>query len=259
MLRVSRKPYQRLLPFVLPVTLIAVWHIFTAYGLISGNVLPKPLEVLKVLKSTLQSGELLRNIGVSATRALGGFLLGGSVGFILGLLNGIWRISEGISDSTIQMIRNIPLFALLPLVIIWFGIGEEAKILLVSAGVFFPIYLNTFHGIRSVDPGLLEMGQVYRLSWIAQFVHIVLPGAMSSILVGVRYALGITWLTLIVAETVAADSGIGYMAMNAREFLQLDVIFLSIIIYALLGKLSDSLAKLLERRFLRWNPSYVRR
>uniref|UniRef100_A9U835 Predicted protein n=1 Tax=Physcomitrium patens TaxID=3218 RepID=A9U835_PHYPA len=146
------------------------------------------------------------------------------------------------------MIRNIPLFALLPLFIIWFGIGEEIKLALVSLGVFFPVYLNTFHGIRSVDPGLIEMGKVYRMSRRSLYAHIVLPGALPSILVGVRYALGITWLVLIVAETVAADAGIGYMAMNAREFFQLDVIVLSIVIYALLGKLSDSLAKRLEKR-----------
>lgn len=157
------------------------------------------------------------------------------------------------------MIRNIPHLSLIPLVIVWFGIGEEAKLFLVSLGVFFPIYLNTFHGIRSVDHSLIEMGRVYGLSRFALYTNIILPGALPSILVGIRYALGIMWLTLIVAETVAADSGIGYMAMNAREFMQMDVIVLSILLYALLGKLSDSIAKLLEKRWLRWNPSLSRK
>lgn len=250
---------RRALPLLLPLFILLLWQLLTAFGFIDGNIMPKPIEVFRVLVETLRSGELLDNLGISAMRAISGFLIGGGLGFLLGLLNGFWRISEEISDSTIQMVRNIPLFALIPLVIVWFGIGEEAKLFLVSTGVFFPIYLNTFHGIRSIDPGLVEMGKVYGLGRLALYRNIILPGAMPSILVGVRYALGIMWLTLIVAETVAADSGIGYMAMNAREFMQLDVILLSVVIYALLGKLSDSLAKLLEKRLLRWNPNYIGR
>ena len=145
------------------------------------------------------------------------------------------------------MLRNIPHLALIPLVILWFGIGEEAKLFLVALGVFFPIYLNTLHGVRNVDPQLIEMGRVYGMSGWTLFRKVILPGALPSIFVGLRYALGIMWLTLIVAETIAASSGIGYMAMQAREFMLTDVVVLSILIYALLGKLADSLARLLER------------
>lgn len=254
-----RKPHwtHRFVPWLLPAVLLILWHFLTTYGVIPAHTLPTPLQVWRTFVDTLRSGVLGRNLGISAVRALLGFLIGGGIGFVLGLLNGFWRRVEQTTDATIQMVRNIPLFALLPLFIIWFGIGEEIKLALIALGVFFPVYLNTFHGIRSVDPGLVEMGRVYRLSRFALYRHIILPGALPSILVGIRYALGITWLVLIVAETVATDKGIGYMAMNAREFFQLDVIVLSIIIYALLGKLSDTLAKLLERRFLRWNPNYV--
>ncbi|MFF2089273.1 ABC transporter permease subunit [Paenibacillus sp. NPDC058174] len=255
----GNKIRRRALPLLLPVVILLLWQLLTAFGLIDSNVMPMPIEVFKVLIETIRSGELLDNLGISALRAISGFLIGGGLGFVLGLLNGFWRISEEVTDSTIQMVRNIPLFALIPLVIVWFGIGEEAKLFLVSAGVFFPIYLNTFHGIRSIDPGLVEMGRVYGLGRLSLYKNIILPGAMPSILIGVRYSLGIMWLTLIVAETVAAKSGIGYMAMNAREFMQLDVIILSVVIYALLGKLSDSLAKTLEKRLLRWNPNYVAR
>jgi sulfonate transport system permease protein len=156
----------------------------------------------------------------------------------LGLLNGIFPVAEKLLDTSVQMLRNIPHLAMIPLVIVWFGIGEQAKIFLVAIGVLFPIYLNTFHGIRTVDQGLIEIGKVYRLNPWEQFWQIILPGALPSILVGVRYALGIMWLTLIVAETIAADSGIGYMAMNAREFMQIDVVVFSILTYALLGKLA---------------------
>lgn len=145
---------------------------------------------------------------------------------------------------------------MIPLVILWFGIGEEAKLFLVSVGVFFPIYLNTFHGVRTVDPGLLEMGKIYGLKPLELFWQVILPSALPSILIGVRFALGIMWLTLIVAETIASDSGIGYMAMNAREFMQTDVVVFSILVYALLGKLADATAKLLEAKLLDWHPSY---
>jgi sulfonate transport system permease protein len=202
------------------------------------------------------SGEIFRHIGVSTWRAFLGFVVGGGIGLVLGLLNGIFPIAEKFLDTSVQMLRNIPHLALIPLVILWFGIGEEAKLFLVALGVMFPIYLNTFHGIRTVDPGLIEMGKVYGLSTPALFWQIILPGALPSILVGLRYALGIMWLTLIVAETIASDAGIGYMAMNAREFMQTDVVVLSILIYALLGKLADSAARVLEEKWLSWNPNY---
>jgi sulfonate transport system permease protein len=162
-------------------------------------------------------------------------------------------------DSTLQMVRNIPHLALIPLVILWFGIDEEAKIFLVALGVFFPIYINTQHGIRSVDSQLVEMGRTYGMSPATLFRRVILPGALPSIFVGLRYALGIMWLTLIVAETIAASSGIGYMAMQAREFLLVDVVVLSILIYALLGKLADSTARLLERLCLGWHPAFQKR
>ena len=154
------------------------------------------------------------------------------------------------------MVRNVPHLALIPLVILWFGIEEEAKLFLVALGVFFPVYVNTLHGIRSVDPQLIEMGRIYGMSPGTLFRRVIMPGALPSIFVGLRYALGIMWLTLIVAETISASSGIGYMAMQAREFMLVDVVVLAILIYALLGKGADSLTRLLERAFLAWNPAY---
>jgi sulfonate transport system permease protein len=187
-----------------------------------------------------------------------GFVIGGGIGFTLGIMNGLFRVSEALTDSTLQMLRNIPHLALIPLVILWFGIGEEAKVFLVALGVFFPIYVNTQHGVRSVDPHLLEMGRAYGISGAALFWRVVLPGALPSIFVGLRYALGIMWLTLIVAETIAATSGIGYMAMSAREFMQVDVVVFSILLYAALGKMADSIARSLERNALKWNPTYAK-
>jgi len=212
------------LPWLVPIVSVILWQILSQAGVLSTKILPAPLDVFKVGIKLAQSGELLKHITISGTRALIGFAIGGGIGFLLGLINGTFAIAETLLDTSLQMLRNIPHLALIPLVILWFGIGEEAKIFLVVIGVMFPIYLNTYHGIRTVDSGLIEMGKVYGLNSFGVFWHIVLQGALPSILVGVRFSLGIMWLTLIVSETIAADSGIGYLAMNAREFLQTDVV-----------------------------------
>jgi len=246
----------QLTQWALPIAIVAIWEALSLAGLIPLRVLPAPTAVLAAGWKLLLSGELIRNIWVSFCRAIVGFAIGGGIGFALGLANGLSRRSERIFDSTLQMIRNIPHLALIPLVILWFGIDEEAKIFLVALGVFFPIYINTLHGIRTVDAQLVEMGRVYGMSTTSLFWRVILPGALPSIFVGLRFALGIMWLTLIVAETIAASSGIGYMAMQAREFLLVDVVVLSIVIYALLGKLADSTARLLERICLAWHPAF---
>ncbi|TCN26058.1 aliphatic sulfonate ABC transporter permease SsuC [Mesobacillus foraminis] len=251
-----KKRLIQLVPWIVPILLMAAWQVLSVLGYISSRILPNPVDIFKAGVELGQSGQLWHDIGVSSKRAFWGFIIGGGIGFILGLWNGLSKVAETILDTTIQMIRNIPHLALIPIVILWFGIEEEAKLFLVALGTFFPIYLNTFHGIRSVDPSLIEMGKVYGLKGFSLFLHVIFPGALSSILVGVRFALGITWVTLIVAETIAANSGIGYMAMNAREFMQLDVVVLSIMLYAILGKLSDVAAKLAEKRFLKWNSNY---
>ncbi|BAT51609.1 binding-protein-dependent transport systems inner membrane component [Nostoc sp. NIES-3756] len=247
---------QKIVPWIVPILVLTLWETASRTGLLSSRILPAPSGVIFTAFKLASTGELFQHIGISAARAISGFVVGGSIGFGLGLLNGFSRVAEKLLDSSLQMLRTIPNLALIPLVILWFGIGDQARLFLVSMGVFFPLYLNTFHGIRSVDPGLIEMGKVYGLKTTQLLWHIIFPGALSSILVGVRFSLGIMWLTLIVAETIAADSGLGYMAMNAREFMQTDVVVLSIVIYALLGKLADFVARTLEGKFLAWNPNY---
>lgn len=242
--------------WLLPVALLIVWEALARAGAISATVLPAPSAVLAAFWRLLLSGELLSNIWVSTWRALAGFAIGGSIGFALGLANGLSRLSRDVTDTTVQMIRNIPHLALIPLVILWFGIDEAAKLFLVALGVFFPIYVNTLLGIQGVDPQLVEMGRIYGMRPFELFRRVILPGALPSIFTGLRYALGIMWLTLIVAETVSASAGLGYMAMQAREFLMIDVVVLSILIYALLGKLADSLARLLESQTLAWHPAF---
>ncbi len=243
-------------PWVLPIVLVVIWQVFGQYKIIASSILPTPLEVIQAAIRLFKSGELQEHVFISTQRALLGFLIGGIVGFILGLLNGTILFFEKTVDTTIQMVRTIPHLALIPLVILWFGIDESAKIFLVALGVMFPIYINTFNGIKNVDHKLIEMGSVYGLSRWKLFTNIILPGSLPSILVGIRYALGVTWISLIVAETIGANSGIGFLATTAREFMQMDIVVLTIVLYAILGKLSDFVAKLFENRLLKWNPSY---
>lgn len=242
----------RLAPWIVPAALIVVWELAGRMGLVSSAVLSSPGAVLTAGISSAEAGELTRHLLVSATRALIGFLVGGSIGLLLGLGAGLFRSFQLFVDGPMQMVRAIPLLALVPVVIIWFGIGEQAKLFLIALAVMFPVYLNTFYGVRAVDPQLVEMARSYGLRGYALYRHVLLPGALPAVLVGVRHGLGLMWLTLVVAETIAADRGLGYMAMNAREFMQMDVVLLTIVIYALLGKLSDSLAKLVERFALPW-------
>ncbi|MGP0171448.1 aliphatic sulfonate ABC transporter permease SsuC [Pseudomonas sp. NCHU5208] len=246
----------RAAPWALPLGLLVAWQLAVAGGWLSSRILPAPSAVLAAGWQLLVSGEIWRHLAISGQRAAIGFAIGGGIGLLLGFVTGLSKWGERLLDSSVQMIRNVPHLALIPLVILWFGIDEAAKVFLVALGTLFPIYLNTYHGIRNVDPALVEMARSYGLSGFALFRQVILPGALPSILVGVRFALGFMWLTLIVAETISASAGIGYLAMNAREFLQTDVVVLAILLYAVLGKLADVAAHGLERVWLRWHPAY---
>jgi sulfonate transport system permease protein len=243
------------LSWLIPILLLGIWQILSQAGVLSSNVLPAPSAVFSAAVKLTASGELLNHVIISTRRSLIGFLIGGGLGLLLGVVNGICRPAELLLDSSIQMIRNIPHLAMIPLVILWFGIGDTSRIFLVAIGVVFPMYVNTFYGIRAIDVGLIEMGRVYGLKPLQLFYQVILPGSLPSILVGLRYALGLMWLTLIVAETIAANAGIGYMAMNAREFMQTDIVVLSILLYALLGKLADAVVRWMEKAWLGWHPS----
>lgn len=256
MAKLHKAGLNALLPWLLPVGLVALWQVASQTGWLSTRILPAPESVVVTFWHLTVSGELWQNLVISSWRAAVGFVIGGSIGFLLGLITGTSRVGERLLDTWVQMLRNVPHLALIPLVILWFGIDESAKIFLVALGTLFPIYLNTYHGMRNVDRGLVEMARSYGLSGWRLFVEVMLPGALPSIMVGVRFALGLMWLTLIVAETISANAGIGYLAMNAREFLQTDVVVVAIILYALLGKLADVAAHGLERVWLRWHPAY---
>jgi sulfonate transport system permease protein len=256
--RGATREQMAILPWILPVGLVVAWQLLADRPHAGQALIPAPIEIVTAGVRLVRSGELAHHAWVSLLRALLGLLVGGGLGLLLGLVNGYWPLAERLLDTSVQMVRNVPHLALIPLVILWFGLGEGSKILLVALGVLFPIYVNTLHGVRSIDPGLLEMGRLHGLGPGALFRQIIFPGALPSILVGLRFALGVMWLSLIVAETIATDSGIGYLAMNAREFMQTDVVILSVLLYALLGKGADSAARFAERRFIAWDPRYLR-
>ncbi len=201
------------LPWVVPISLLIVWQWASSLGILPSRFLPSPRAVVRSFIELSASGELWMHVRVSTLRALSGFVLGGGVGLLLGLLTASMHWAEVLLDTTIQMVRNIPPLALIPLVILWFGIDESAKLFLVALGVFFPVYINTFHGIRSVDRGLLEMGRTYGLSGWPLYREIILPGALPSILLGVRFSLGLMWVILIVAET---RGGTRFAALEER-------------------------------------------
>lgn len=244
--------------WLVPVGILLTWQILVDLKVIPQRVLPAPSGIVTTAVDLVANRGLLEDVAVSTARALTGLLIGGGIGFVLGMFNGLFPVSEKLLDSTVQMIRTIPHLALVPLVILWFGIDEKARIFLIALGVFFPMYVNTFMGIRYVDKNLIEMGRVYGLSTASLFWQVILPGALPSVLLGLRLSLGVMWLTLIVAETIAARAGIGFLTAQAREFMRTDVIVFAIITYALLGKLADVIAKTLERTLLQWHPNYQR-
>lgn len=246
----------QLLSWIAPAMLVIVWEALAQAGWLSPQVLPAPSKVIRTAFKLATTGSLLNDLGVSLLRAAAGFAIGAAVGATLGVLVGFSRVAEAAIDRSVQMIRAIPFLAALPLVIVWLGVGEAEKIFLVALGVTFPIYINTVLGIRQVDPKLLELGRVQGLSSLQLICRIILPGALPSILTGVRYALATAWLALVVAETIGAQSGIGFLAMDAREFLRTDVIVLTIVIYALIGVAADAIARFLEQRLLAWHPNY---
>jgi sulfonate transport system permease protein len=246
---------RRLLPWVVPLLIVGAWQVVVSMEIVPRRLFPGPAEVAAALGQLVESGHLWRHLWASLHRALLGLLIGGGLGLLFGIANGLTRTGERLFDTSLQMMRTVPHLALIPLAIIWFGIGESSKLFLISLGTFFPVYLNTFHGIRSVDAKLIEAARIYGLRGPALIFGVLLPGALPSVLVGLRYALGVMWVTLIVAETIATQSGIGFLINEAREFMQTPVILAGILIYALLGKIADGITRQLERLCLPWHPS----
>ncbi|MET0388642.1 MAG: ABC transporter permease [Polyangiales bacterium] len=252
--RVTRRKRSRWLS---PLVLLTLWELGSVSGLIPERTLAAPHRVLATFGTLLWSGELIENLLVSFGRVAVGLTIGITLGVALSLFAGLSRDGEAVVDSPLQMLRTLPVLALTPLFIVWFGIGETPKIALIAFGTTFPIYLNLFAGIRGVDVRLLDAARSLGLTRQEQIVHVILPGALPAFLVGLRYALSVSVLILVVAEQINAARGLGFLINNARDFMRTDVIVVCLCVYAALGLAADLSVRAIERRALAWRPSLV--
>ncbi|MDQ1031731.1 sulfonate transport system permease protein [Streptomyces umbrinus] len=242
-----------------PVLLLVLWQVLSSTGVLTADVLASPGTIARVAGDLVSDGSLTNAMGVSLQRVAVGLLLGTVVGTGLALVSGLFRIGEDLVDASVQMLRTVPFVGLIPLFIIWFGIGEAPKVAIITLGVSFPLYLNVYAGIRGVDSQLIEAGESLGLSRWGLVRHVVLPGALPGAMTGLRYSLGIAWLALVFAEQINADAGIGFLMVQARDFLRTDVIVVCLIVYAFLGLLADFIVRSLERLLLQWRPTFTGR
>lgn len=243
---------RNLIRALLPLLALLIWHILSSTGAIKPQYFPSPVTVFEALIDLVESGELGAALPASLARAGTGLAIGIAIGLTFGVLNGLSRIFEEVFDSSFQIVRQVPFIAMVPLFIIWFGIDESFKVVVISLACVFPVYINTYSGVRNVDPKLVEAGRVFGLSKFESIRQIVLPAALPSVLVGVRYSMGVSLLALIVAEQVNSKSGIGHIIFVANGALRIDIITGAILIYAVLGVLVDITMRFLERRLLPW-------
>jgi sulfonate transport system permease protein len=241
-----------LVRWISPLAILLLWQLASSTGLLSPRDLAAPTTILTAAWDLVQNGQLPDALLVSLRRAALGLAVGTAFAVLLGAIAGLSKTGDAIVDPPLQMLRTLPLFGLIPLFILWFGIGELPKVLLVALGVSFPLYLNTFSAIRQVDPKLFETARVLGFTFWQRIRNIVIPSAAPQILVGLRQSLAIAWLTLIVAEQINANSGIGFLINNARDFLRIDIIIFGLVVYALLGITTDWIVRVLERRAARY-------
>ena len=235
-----------------PVLLLVIWSIGSATGWIDQRVLSAPWTVVTTAGDLIADGRLQSNLWTSAQRALIGLALGIVLGVVLALISGLSRLGEAVLDGPIQIKRAIPSLALLPLLILWLGIGESMKIVTILLGVFVPIYIHTHNGLRTIDSRYVELAQTVGLSQWEFIRRVVLPGALPGFLLGLRFAVTGAWLSLVVVEQINSTSGIGYMMELARTYGQTDIIIVGLVVYGVLGLLSDAVVRLVQRRALSW-------
>ncbi|WP_030546049.1 ABC transporter permease [Streptomyces exfoliatus] len=240
-----------------PVLLLALWQTLSSTGVLSPDALASPGTVARAAGELIGDGTLPSAMGVSLRRVAAGLLIGGVVGIALALLSGLSRLGEDLVDAPVQMLRTVPWVGLIPLLIIWLGIGEAPKVALIALGVAFHLYLNVHAGIRGVDAQLVEAGQSLGLGRWGLVRHVVLPGALPGAMTGLRYSLATAWLALVFGESINADAGIGFLMNQAREFFRTDVIVVCLVVYAFLGLLADAVVRTLERLLLQWRPTFT--
>lgn len=242
-----------------PLLILALWQLAVSAGHMAADELPSPANVWSTGRHLAADGTLTSALAISCRRVGLGLLLGVSIGGGLALISGLSLIGERVIDPVMHMFRTMPVLALLPLFVLWFGIGEKAKVFLIAWAVIFPVYINFYAGIRSIDEKLVTAGKVLGLNRWGLIRHVILPGALPQFLTGLRLALGVSWLVLVAAEEINATSGLGYLITNAQNLMETDVIFVGLIVYSLLGLTTDILVRILERWTLSWRSSFVTR
>jgi sulfonate transport system permease protein len=245
--------------YTTPLLVLIAWQLACSLGMLQSNLVASPAQVVEAGYQLWHVGTpstLGQDLEVSLARALQGFLLGASVGAVAGTIAGLSRFGEQLFNGPVQILNTIPFLALLPLMIMWFGIGDISKILLISIGAAVPVYINLFAGIRGVDQRLVEMAVVAGAGRTRLIGRVLLPGALPGLLVGLRFALAYSVLGLVVAEQINAQSGIGFMIMQAQTYQRIDEMFLGLAIYAVLGLAADQIVRLAERRLLTWRPAF---
>ena len=242
---------------ILPIVIIATWETLCRLGLFPPWQLPAPSYIFWTLVDLHTSGDLYYHSWASIRRVLIGFGIGSGLGLAVGTFVGLSRGLERFVDTTLQAIKSVPTLAWVPLLILWFGIHEAPKLTLIAIGSFFPVYVNWVSGIRDVDRKLVEVGQIFRLSRGGLYRHIILPAAVPSLFTGLRVGLTQAWLFMVIAELMAASEGLGFLLTTGREVARPDLLMSSLVLLAVLGKLTDSLVRAIEARLLAWRDTFT--
>ncbi|HWU16994.1 MAG TPA: ABC transporter permease [Devosia sp.] len=235
-----------------PAVLVLAWVAGSGLGLIDPRILPAPWTIIATFGELIADGRLQSNFLTSSVRALLGLGFGIVIGLLLAVVSGLSRVGEALIDGPIQIKRAVPTLAMIPLLILWLGLGETMKVTIITLGVIVPIYMHTHNALRAIDERYVELAETLRMSQRDFLLQVVLPGAVPGFLLGLRFAVTLCWVSLVVVEQINATSGLGYMIELARTYGQTQIIIVGLVVYALLGLASDGIVRLLERRLLSW-------
>ena len=254
-----RRGLRLVLGFVLPVALALGWEAAVRFGLVQGRLMPPPSRVLATLYQLAASGELLRHVTVTTARVAAGFALGVAAATLVGALAGASKLARDLVDPTLQGLRAVPSIAWIPLFILWFGIYEQSKIILIAVGSFFPVYLGMLGAILSVDRKTVEVGRIFRLSTPALVRRILLPAILPAYVVSLRAGLGLGWMFVVAAEFMGASEGLGYLLVDGQQLGKTEQILAAIFAFAVLGKITDGLLVAVAAPFLTWQDAFAPR
>lgn len=245
------------LSLAIPLLLLLLWQGLSAGGVIRPMILPSPVQVAKVFWQLLSSGELGKHVWSSGLRVLEGFALAALSGLLFGIGIGLSRSVGRLAELLIQLVKPIPPIAWIPLAILWFGIGEGAKVYIIFIGAFFPILINTIDGIRQTDGRFVELAQILEVPRGRFIRQVILPGALPQVMTGMRIGLNIAWMCVVAAELIAASSGVGFLIMDARQLSQSDVVLAGMLTMGIMGKITDDLLRLVENRLITWRTAFA--